>query len=272
MIKLLIKVLRKLKKFQNTSSSKSNNVKLQTWEISGYNWDEVNSVCSGYSSAEVLNKCKEALYKVKTGQALYERDSVLFDSKRYSTGLLLGLSLACKNRKELNVLDFGGSLGTTYFQNRDILDDIDVNWIIVEQPTFVNVGIEHFQSEELKFYMSINEALLDYKPDVIILSSVLQYINTPEIYEEILNVGANYIIIDRTSFNKKGQNAVVKQNVPKFIYDASYPMHVFEKDDFLAKFSEYKKLIDFPSYCEPAEFIINEDIVIEWLGFVLKKK
>jgi putative methyltransferase (TIGR04325 family) len=268
----MYKLKKKIRKVLSENSIKNKRKVPKIWEICGNTWEQVISSCSGYSTEDILNKCKESLYQVKIGKASYERDSVLFDSKQYSTGLLVGLLLTCKNKKELNVLDFGGSLGTTYYQNKDMFDDVDVNWVIIEQPEFVKVGREHFQSERLKFCMSINEALLDFKPDVIILSSVLQYINDPNIYQDILNVGANYIIIDRTSFNKKGQKAIVKQNVPEFIYKASYPMHVFEKDNFLSKFSTYEKLIDFPSYCEPAEFIINEEIVIEWLGFVLKKK
>lgn len=269
---ILYRILRNLRKPKLASKSNTENVAPITWEIAGDTWDEVNALCTGYATDEILNKCKESLHQVKTGQAEYERDSVLFDSKQYSTGLLVGLLLASKDNKTLNVLDFGGSLGTTYFQNRDILEGVHINWVIVEQPEFVKVGREHFQSENLKFCISVQEALLNFKPDVIILSGVLQCINLPSIYEELINVGARYILVDRTSFNKKGQKLIVKQNVPEYIYKASYPMHVFEKNEFLSKFVTYENLMEFPSYCEPSEFYINKDVIIEWLGFVFKKK
>ena len=58
-------------------------------------------------------------FKVKNGEAVYERDSVLFDEIQYSWGLLAGLEKAAlEHDGKLCVLDFGGSLGSTYYQNK----------------------------------------------------------------------------------------------------------------------------------------------------------
>jgi hypothetical protein len=34
---------------------------------------------------------------------------------------------------ELRVLDFGGSLGITYFHNQDLIQNLTVSWSVVEQ-------------------------------------------------------------------------------------------------------------------------------------------
>ena len=62
-----------------------------------------------------------ALIKVKNGDAVFERDSVIFDKIHYSFPLLSALSLTALNHNStLNVLDFGGSLGSAYFQNKNL--------------------------------------------------------------------------------------------------------------------------------------------------------
>lgn len=44
-------------------------------------WEEAESQCTGYDDEEILNKVKEATMSVINGNAIYERDSVLFYSK-----------------------------------------------------------------------------------------------------------------------------------------------------------------------------------------------
>lgn len=80
--------------------------------------DAVNA-STGYNSDEIIKKVKESLLKVKSGEAIYERDSVLFDKINYSWPLLAGLLwIASQKADRLNLIDFGGSLGSSYFQNR----------------------------------------------------------------------------------------------------------------------------------------------------------
>jgi putative methyltransferase (TIGR04325 family) len=70
---------------------------------------------TGYDSEIILEKTRDALLKVKNGEAAYERDSVLFDEIQYAWPLLTSLMwVAAQAKGILNVLDFGGSLGTTY--------------------------------------------------------------------------------------------------------------------------------------------------------------
>ena len=79
---------------------------------------------------------------VVDGRAAYERDSVLFEEVEYVWPLLASLMwVGARHLGSLNVLDFGGSLGSTYFQNRIFLATLpSVRWNIVEQPRHVEVG------------------------------------------------------------------------------------------------------------------------------------
>jgi len=116
---------------------------LQENRLSGNyrSWNEAVAASTGYDLELILEKTKAALLKVKNGEVIYERDSVLFNEVQYAWPLLAGLMwVAAQSRGRLNVLDFGGSLGSTYFQNRAFLRDLpEVRWNIIEQPAHVNV-------------------------------------------------------------------------------------------------------------------------------------
>ena len=143
-------------------------------------WEEAVSTSTGYDSEIILEKTKTALLQVKNGRAVYERDSVVFDEIQYAWPLLAGLLwVAAQSGGRLNVLDFGGSLGSTYFQNRTFLHPLthvrwNVVWNVVEQPQHVKTGKEWFEDEHLKFYLRVEDCVAETQPNVVLLSGVLQ--------------------------------------------------------------------------------------------------
>lgn len=265
----MVDLFKKIKKYflQNNIVGDSN-----SWSGNYRSWPEALKECSGYDSEVILTSCLKSLIKVKNGEFKYERDSVLFEEKQYSFGLLTGLLLsALDNNCELDVLDFGGSLGSTYFQNRDIQGFKSINWSIVEQPNFVKCGKEYFENNELKFYYDIDECLKYRSPKVVILSSVLQYLeNFDDIISKMNNQKIGYIIIDRTTFINGGSHRIVKQVVPESIYKASYPVHLFRYDEFISAFSNYEVVMDFDSYCDPVNLKLDESTEINWKGIILQ--
>ena len=148
------------------------------WKGNYSNWQEAKIESTGYDAENIFKKVKAASLKVRNGEATFERDSVLFDKEDYNFQILSSLFwIAAQNKGKLNILDFGGSLGSTYFQNRSLLEKLNpLKWNIVEQEKFVNEGITHFQNDQLSFYKTIDECLVQNHIDIILLSSVLQYL------------------------------------------------------------------------------------------------
>jgi putative methyltransferase (TIGR04325 family) len=222
-------------------------------------WEEASAKSVGYDSELIVNKVKDAVLKVKSGQAGYERDSVIFDKIIYSFPVLAGLLLAAlAKRGSLSVIDFGGSLGSSYFQCRGFLKDLKkLLWSVVEQPQFVDCGKKFLEDDELKFYYTIEECIACEEPDVILLSSVIQYLSSPNCFiNDVIGRGFDYIIIDRTPFlrgcrivPRLSPDLLTIQIVPPSIYDASYPAWFFDEDKFLGHFrGRYKVLADFDSF------------------------
>ena len=70
-----------------------------------------------YDKWEDVEKVKASILKVKNGEAVYERDSVLFDEIHYSQPLLSAFDKSIIDNR-LHIVDFGGSLVSSYFKNR----------------------------------------------------------------------------------------------------------------------------------------------------------
>lgn len=213
-------------------------------------WKEALEAGKGYDDSLILEKVKNSLLKVKNGEAEYERDSVIFPKIEYSWPVLSALLLSASlNNNRLNILDFGGSLGSSYFQNIKMLGQVsEVRWNIVEQKNFVETGKTFFENEQLKFYESIEKCLRETKPNLLLISSTIQYIEKPyELIDEILKNKFDFIVFDRTTFIEN-KDRLTLQKVPPRIYDASYPAWFLNKQKFLEKFSkEYKLIAEFDS-------------------------
>lgn len=198
-------------------------------------WQAAQADSGGYGVEVILEKTVDALLKVKHGQAVYERDSVLFDEIQYAWPLLAGLMwAAAQSGGELNVLDFGGSLGSTYFQNRAFFSGLkQVRWNVVEQAQHVAAGRQWFEDEHLRFYTEIDECWADAHPQIILLSSVLQYVEYPyKVLQRLLDLPCQHLIIDRTPFWDGETDHLCVQHVPAEIYPASYPSWIFSTQRF----------------------------------------
>jgi len=234
-------------------------------------WDEAARNSSGYDADAILQKVKEALLKVKSGEAAYERDSTLFDRIEYSwPSLAVLMWVAAQNEGKLNVLDFGGSLGSTYFQNRKFLSDLEnVKWNIVEQAIFVEYGKKFFEDDRLRFFETIESCFHENHVQVVVFSCVLQYLEFPFKYlDQAFRFHPPFIIIDNMPFLKQGKDRITIQKVPPEIYSASYPCWFLNRSKFLEVFHEqYELIADFKSSLS----ISLDGNFVPYEGFIFKR-
>lgn len=237
------------------------------WHGNYSSWNEAAKKSEGYDSVAILEKVKASSLSVKKGLAVYERDTLIFDHIEYSFPLLAGLLwIAGRNNGKLNVIDFGGSLGSSYFQNKLFLDTLpEVNWCIVEQHAFVKTGRENFEDQRLHFFNSIDECVVSFDIHVILLSSVLQYLEEPyKLLDNLVLQKPEYLIIDRTPF-VKGNDRITVQTVNPKIYKGSYPCWFFNENKFVNYLMpSYKMIIEFTA-------LDRANINSEFKGFIFRK-
>jgi len=241
-----------------------------TFEGPFVTWEEAAKLSRGYDDEQILEKVLGATLKVKRGEAAFERDSVLFDEIQYAWPVTAGLmwAAACDGGR-LSVLDFGGSLGSSYFQNRKFLEGLpSVRWSVVEQTNFVEAGRQHIQNAQLSFYATIAQCVAAETPNVVLLSCVLQYLDDPyAVLDELVRSGARVVLVDRTSFSVSAGPDIYKvQLTPANIYLGRYPIRYFDRTSLVNWFATngFRRIEQFQS-------LDRLDQQAVWEGFVFEK-
>jgi len=169
-------------------------------------------------------------------------------------------------------LDFGGSLGTAFFQHRRLLERfIGVDWRVVEQDHFVEVGRREMEVEGLSFFYTVREATKNTRPSVSYVGSSIQYVEEPmKTLEEISSVTSQFLILDRIPLHRD-TSRTLRQVVGRHPYDASYPMHVLAQIEIEQMISEHWLLLS--SYdCIGGKNKTLEGLEFEWRGLVFVRR
>lgn len=234
-------------------------------------WPAAVAAAGTYSEESILERVRTATDDVRAGKAAFERDGVLFDSIEYRWPVVAGLMWqAARDHGSLRVLDFGGSLGSTFRQYQALVRDLDVRWAVVEQPSFVNAG-RAYSDDVLSFHESIEQANAEIAPNVVLLSSVLQYLPDPhEVLASLAATSASIVIIDRTPLSSSPLDIPVVQVVPESIYRASYPAWVLSRSRLLSSLEGWRLLDEFAGI-EPA-MTVAHGTPVSWSGLLLERK
>lgn len=234
------------------------------WKGDYTDWETARLNCGTYNSEVIFNKVFESTLQVKNNSSLYERDSVLFDKKEYSWPLVAALTWSRLELGELQILDFGGALGSSFYQNKEFLDLKKTKWIVVEQEHFIRLGNSNIADSNLKFEPTIEMAVDKYKINFVLISGTLQYLKDPySVLHEILRFKPKYVFLDRLSIVESVRDIITKQTVCSDIYEGSYPCRFFCKKNIFDMFaSDYDIIAEFDS------FVLNDGL----LNFKFKHK
>jgi putative methyltransferase (TIGR04325 family) len=237
-------------------------------------WADAVKHSTGYDAQAILDRVCRATEAVVDGQALFERDGVLFDEPEYPFPILSSLlGAALRNGGTLDVLDFGGSLGSTYWQCRPMLRDIArLRWCVVEQPAFADVGRQRFSNAVLSFADSLSALPFSGPPHVALASGVLQYLPDPHsMLDTLHDTGTAQLVIDRLPLAATPTDVAYVQRVPSFIYEGSYPCWVLSRDKLRAHLARHWAIdCEFPG--SEVDQRTDDGVRFSFRGFVLHRK
>ncbi len=240
------------------------------WRGDYPNWAAAAAEATGYDAETIISRTLQAARLVRDGKAAFERDSVVFEAPDYNWPLLACLMhVAAAMQGRLRIIDMGGALGSTYFQNRRFLASLDeVAWCVVEQGPYVEAGRREFEDGHLMFRASFDEAVTQVGDDaVVLMSGFLAYIECPyDLLARLARSRAPYLVCDRAGFTLDDRDRLTVQHVPPCIYPASYPCWFLSRTRFLTTLA--------PAYEPMAEFLCPDqtDIPSEYRGFLLRRR
>jgi putative methyltransferase (TIGR04325 family) len=196
-------------------------------------WNQAVRNGTGYDQPIILGRLIAAAEQATSSNGKsFDRDGFVFDRPITPFPLLTYMLMIAGESSSFRVADFGGGFGSTYRQCRPFLRKFpQLRWDIVEQPQIVAAGRERFQSEELRFQENLADAAADAAPDIVIFSSVLQYLDDPyAILDQARRLAPRAILVDRTPFSDVSGDHYAVQVVDETIFPGRLPFRVFGRD------------------------------------------
>ena len=211
-------------------------------------WSQAKHQSSGYNDKKILYRVRNSALIAKNSKNKFEVDSLIF-KRPYRNKFFEKILKNLSKKKSINIIDFGGSLGSTYYRYKNIFSKKNkLQWSIIEQKSFVKIGKKEFKERNLSFYFNFKDLKLKIKNkkiNIFLLSSSIQYIgNYKKIINEINSLNPDHIIFLKTPVNLLNSDRIYIEKVPKDIYGLSYPSWVFSKKKLINSFSNYKIVYD----------------------------
>ncbi len=220
------------------------------WFVGDYpDWAAAEAASGGYDREEIVARVLAATRRVRAGEAAFERDGVCFAEPVPEPGLRAALQ-AVAAAGPLRVLDFGGALGTTYWRHRAALAGVDgLRWDVVEQGRWIAHGPEVAAGTPLRFFATVAEAEAVCAHDVLLASTVVQYLPDPgAAIGDWMARGFPWLLFNNLPLHRGRRDRIAVQRVPPSIYPASYPVWFFNRERFLERFAgRYDVVSEFAS-------------------------
>jgi len=233
------------------------------WQGDYPSWSAAVRASQGYAAETILERVASATTALIRGEVKAERDGVTFDVPLYHFSLLTVLYHQAIRQNALGVIDFGGGLGSVYWNNYKFLIDIKaLHWCVVEQPAFVRYGQENVTDNVLSFHLDVDNALaaLPCQPSVVFLGGVLQYLQSPEkMLESLLVHQVPIVFIDRTVFNDHNSQRLTVQKTSGVIGNTSYPCWLLDYQSLcdLAKKYGYELIFQYNDVADDVQLNVR---------------
>ena len=142
----------------------------------------------------------------------------------------------------IRVLDVGGGGGDYFRQFQEFAPQINFDWTVLETPAMAEAMSNEFGQNltNLRWVSSMENTEEIY--DVVLCSSVLQYVAKPTELLGTLVEKSEFLIINRIPLVDSAQHFIAVQRIITNGKRASYPVHFFGETLFLDELSLYGKV------------------------------
>jgi putative methyltransferase (TIGR04325 family) len=154
---------------------------------------------------------------------------------RALTPLLAAILLAGGRAR---ILDFGGNLGFVYFEVSHLADDCIEWWNVVDLPDIVAHGNQHFAERKLRFFPTIEQALVAGTPNIVLCFHVLQYLEAPfEYISRLMSFAPDFFVLHEFPIADR-ERFMVQHLLPQ-LGGRSRPVRIFSQHEVAKAFIDY---------------------------------
>lgn len=201
-------------------------------------WESAVTKSSGYESVNVVEPIVAAARRVQS-----DTQTSNLSNSRYqqiATGMLYCISQdRLSIGQSIRVLDVGGGGADYFHQFQKFAPQIKLDWTVLETPAMVEAMSNEFGGSltNLRWVNSIQNTSESY--DLVLCSSVLQYIENPFELLATLVQKSEFIVMNRIPLVDSSEHFVAVQRIISNGKRASYPVHFFGEKTFLNQISLY---------------------------------
>ena len=196
------------------------------------NWQSAVSGSSGYQSPQTIST-------IEGSDPVVDKSSIKqnFLGNRYlqvASAILSGLNLeTLKADTTIRVLDIGGGLGEYFFLLRDNMPNLKFEWLILETPALCQLAkTKYTNSPEVSWTDALNDSNQTF--NIVLLSSVIQYVEMPFELIEMAMQKAPLLIFNRLPLSTHAHNLVCIQRPGLLETKGSYPVHILSERLFMS--------------------------------------
>ena len=191
------------------------------------NWESAVAGSSGYQSPQTISTIEGSDPVIN--KSTIEQNFLGSRYLQVASAILSGLnSEKLKSETTIRVLDIGGGLGEYFFLLQSNLPNLKFEWLILETPALCELA-KSKQTDTSG--ISWTDALDDssQKFDIVLLSSVIQYVEKPFALIEMAMQKAPLLIFNRLPLSTNPHNLICIQRPGLFESKGSYPVHILSE-------------------------------------------
>ncbi|MEI8024673.1 MAG: methyltransferase, TIGR04325 family [Actinomycetota bacterium] len=216
------------------------------------NWESAVSESSGYQSPQTISTIEgsDPVVDKRTADQNFLGNRYL----QVASAILSGLNPEeLKSKNTIRVLDIGGGLGEYFFLLRDNLPNLKFEWLILETPALCELAkSKHADTSGISWTNTLNDSSQTF--DIVLLSSVIQYVEKPFVLIEMAMQKAPLLIFNRLPFSAKPHNLVCIQRPGLFESKGSYPVHILSEQLFISYLSTRGQIM--------SRWLVPEDVAV----------
>jgi putative methyltransferase (TIGR04325 family) len=201
-------------------------------------WSDAVARSSGYQSSKTIQSLiiSDPIAFANTSNPSFIENRLQQIASAFLEGVASG------NKNTIRVLDVGGGLGQYFYLLEKLAPSIQFEWVILETTALCELAKSVAPPKKnIKWISSLDDAQEIF--DIALLSSVIQYVESPfKLLDDLIQV-AKFLIVNRLPLTSSRNEKICIQRPGFRESKGSYPVHILNEEKVIAYFGARGKIL-----------------------------